>query len=353
MKTHALHKAKTITALGFFLKEKNMSEISPETVWHIDKSKLMELLDSRVSATKPKSIRFYAPSFMYYKTSYYCSSTKDFPTISVTGKGCALKCKHCGGKVLETMYPATTPDELLKLCAKLKDGGAYGCLISGGCLPDGSVPLGKFLDAIESVKRNFGLAIFVHTGIIDAYTAERLKLAGVDAALIDIIGSDETVREIYNLNVTVNDYDASLRALNDAGIAFVPHVIVGLHYGMLKGEFHALKMISKYKPSAIVVIAFMPIHGTQMANVKPPEPTDIARVLATARLMFPKVPLVLGCMRPKGKHRAETDILAIKAGVDAIAFPAEEAIKFAEKEGYSISFSSFCCAQVYADALRA
>jgi uncharacterized radical SAM superfamily protein len=35
-------------------------------------------------------------------------------------------------------------------------------------------------------------------------------------------------------------------------------------------------------------------------------------------------------MRPKGKHRAETDTLAIKAGVDAIAFPAEEAIEYAE-----------------------
>ena len=65
--------------------------------------------------------------------------------------------------------------------------------------------------------------------------------------------------------------------------------------------------------------------------------------------MFPQTPLVLGCMRPKGKHRVETDVLAIKAGVDAIAFPEEEAIKFAENQGYDISFSSFCCSQIYLD----
>jgi hypothetical protein len=65
--------------------------------------------------------------------------------------------------------------------------------------------------------------------------------------------------------------------------------------------------------------------------------------------MFPQTPLVLGCMRPKGKHRAKTDILAIKAGVNAIAFPAEEAIKFAEKQGYETAFSSFCCSQIYSD----
>ncbi|MEM3597056.1 MAG: radical SAM protein [Candidatus Bathyarchaeia archaeon] len=329
-----------------------MPEISLENVWQINEKELFAILDSGVLAAKPKRVRFYAPSFMYYKTSYYCSSPRDFPTISVTGGECALKCKHCGGKILETMYPAKTPEELLKLCAKLKENAASGCLISGGCLPDGSVPLRKFLDAIERVKRELGLVVFVHTGIIDAYTAERLRLAGVDAALIDVIGSNETIREVYNLKVTVSDYDGSLKALNDAGIPFVPHVIVGLHYGMLKGELQALKMISKYKPSALVIIAFMPIHGTEMANVEPPKPMDIARVLATARLMFQNVPLVLGCMRPKGKHRTETDILAIKAGVDAIAFPAEEAIKFAEKEGYKLSFSSFCCAHVYVDALR-
>jgi uncharacterized radical SAM superfamily protein len=132
-------------------------------------------------------------------------------------------------------------------------------------------------------------------------------------------------------------------------LPFVPHVIVGLHYGKLKGELHALQMISRYKPSALVIIAFMPIHGTAMAQVEPPKPLDIARVLAAARVMFPKTPLALGCMRPKGKHRAETDVLAVKAGVDAIAFPAEEAIKFAEKQGFKISFSSYCCSQIYLD----
>jgi hypothetical protein len=54
-------------------------------------------------------------------------------------------------------------------------------------------------------------------------------------------------------------------------------------------------------------------------------------------------------MRPKGKHRRETDILAIRAGVNAIAFPAEEAIEFAKNQGYEVTFSSMCCSQIYAD----
>jgi len=326
-----------------------MTQISAETIWRMNENELTNLLDTGAFAPKSKKIHFYAPSFMYYKTSYYCSSQNEFPTISVTGRGCALRCKHCGGKVLETMYPATTPAKLLKLCERLKRNGALGCLISGGCLPEGSVPLEKFVDVIGKVKRELGLTVFVHTGIIDSETAKKLRNVGVDAALIDIIGSDNTIREIYNLNVAVKDYEDSLKALQEAGIVFVPHVIVGLHYGKLNGEFQALEMISRYKPSALVIIALMPIHETEMERVEPPRPMDIAKVITVARLMFPKTPLVLGCMRPKGEHRAITDILAIKAGVNAIAFPTEEAIKFAENQGHSISFSSLCCSQIYAD----
>ena len=321
----------------------------PRNIWQMSDGELLHFLNKNIEHSKPRKIRFYAPSFMYYRTAYYCSSPCDFPTISVTGKGCALKCKHCGGKVLETMYPATTPEELYSLCRKLKAKGALGCLISGGCLPDGSVPLDRFAESIRRVKADFGLTVFAHVGVINFERALRLKEAGVDAALIDILGANETIREICNLDLTVENYEEALKALSQAGLPFVPHVIVGLHYGRLKGELNALQMISRYNPSALVVIAFMPIHGTAMAHAKPPKPLDITRVLAVARTMFPETPIALGCMRPKGKHRAETDILAIKAGVDAIAFPAEEAIKFAESRGFEMIFSSYCCSQIYVD----
>jgi uncharacterized radical SAM superfamily protein len=327
-----------------------MVQLSPEKIWRTSEKELLGLLNSGAFVSKPKKAHFYAPSFIYYKTSYYCSSPTRFPTVSVTGTACALNCRHCGGKILQTMHPANTPEKLFELAVKLKQNGALGCLVSGGCLPDGSVPLKQFIPTIAKIKRELGLTVFVHTGIIDAATATALKTAGVDAALIDIIGSDETIRKVYNLNVTTKDYAKSLKALQEAGLNFVPHVIVGLHDGKLKGELNALKIIASVKPSAIVVIAFMPIHGTAMAKVKPPQPADIAKVTATARLMFPRTPLALGCVRPKGKHRAETDVLALKAGVDAIAFPSEEAAKYAEKQGYAVSFSSYCCAQIYVDA---
>lgn len=296
-----------------------------------------------------KAIRFYAPSFIYYKTGYYCSSPVAFPSISITGRSCSLRCKHCEGIVLNTMSPACSPKELVDLCADLKSKGSVGCLISGGCSRKGSVPLDGFIDAIAEVKRNLGLTIIVHTGVINEVTARRLKMAGIDAALIDVVGSNETIREIFDLDVDVGDYENSLRVLRDAGIPTVPHVLVGLHYGRLEGEARAIEMISRYNPSAVIIIVFMPIPGTAMEHVTPPSPQSVARVIANARISMPSVPMALGCMRPKGRHRTETDILAIKAGVNAIAFPAEEAVKFAKSLGCDVSFSSLCCSQIFTD----
>jgi len=326
-----------------------MSNLNAENVWRMPKEELVSLIEEGHFTNRTGKIRFYAPTFAYYKNKYFHSPPNAFPSISITGSSCALNCKHCNRKVLDTMIPALTPEKLFDACVKLKKKGAVGCLISGGCLPDGSVPLDKFVDAIAQIKKKLGLTAITHTGIIDYSTAKRLKAAGVDAALIDIIGSDETIREIYRLDASVADYEQSLRAFHDAGIPFVPHVLAGLHYGELKGELEALKMVAKYSPSAVIIIAFIPIRGTPMERVVPPEPEDIARILVSARLMMPETPVALGCMRPKGKHRINTDLLAVRAGVDGIAFPVEEAVRLAESMNLETSFSSLCCSQIFED----
>jgi len=327
-----------------------MSQPSVESIWRLNPQEIVNLLDSKVFMQKNHKIHFYVPSFTYYKSSIFCSSQNFFPTVSVTGTGCALNCKHCGGKVLSTMQSAITPDDLFGVCSEFKKSGAVGCLISGGCLSNGAVPLKPFIAVIARIKRELGLTVFVHTGIVDLETAVLLKQSEVDAVLIDVIGSQEIINKVYRLNITVNDYAKSLDALQTAGLNFVPHVLVGLNeFSNLEGEYAALQMISKTKPSAVVIIAFMPLRGTEMAHINPPQPHDIARVVASARVMFPKTPIVLGCMRPKGTIRIATDVLALKSGVDAIAFPSQQAINFAKTQNWDISISPYCCAKIFTD----
>jgi len=245
------------------------------------------------------------------------------------------------------MIPATTPEDLIAVCEDIRGKGGVGCLISGGCLPDGSVPLERFTEAIARIKREFGLTVVVHTGIVNEHVARGLKKAGVEAALIDVIGSDETIQDVYQLKAKVKDYDKSLKILHDSKIPIVPHVLVGLHYGEIKGEIQALKMISKYNPAAVIIIALMPIKETPMENVNPPSPEAIVRVITAARFMFPTTPLVLGCARPLGEHRIKTDILSLKAGINAIVFPTEEAIQLAKSIGLKATYLPICCSQIY------
>ncbi len=306
------------------------------------------ILSKEISLKKfGNKISFFAPSFIKYENIYFSSKKNFFPSISITGNYCALKCKHCNGKLLNSMYPALTPKELIDICKYLKNKGAKGFLISGGCMQNGMVPLDKFIDSIALIKKELGLTIVVHSGLINKNIAEKLSKAGIDAVLIDIIGSNETIKEIYNLNAKIEDFEKSLKILKDENIRFVPHILVGLHYGKIKGELKALEIISKYSPSALIIIVFTPIPGTKMENILPPKPKEVTKIIITSRIIMQNIPIVLGCMRPKGEHRIETDILAIKAGINAIAFPTKEAIEYAKELKYNISFSNLCCSQIF------
>ncbi|MCW3998221.1 MAG: radical SAM protein [Candidatus Bathyarchaeota archaeon] len=316
--------------------------------WEKNPNKLLDYLDSGVLAQNPKVINFYIPSFIPLKTKYYHTIPNLFQTFSITGSQCKLKCNHCGGKILGTMQPATTPKKLFDAALKLKKDGGIGFLISGGCQSDGSIPIKQFIPTIAKIKRELDLIVFVHTGIMNFEIAKELKKAKVDLALIDVIGSETTIKKL-DINLKLNDYIRSLRALQRAGLSFVPHVIVGLDNEKLRSEFNALKIISSTQPSAIVIIAFMPIRGTNMARIKPSDPEDIAKVLVASRLIFPKTAIALGCMRQRGEERKTTEIYALKAGVAAIAYPTEETIKYAKTNNYKIIFQSHCCAQIFLD----
>jgi hypothetical protein len=294
------------------------------------------------------TIYFSVPGMVHFDTPFYTATDPyRFPSISITGESCYLNCEHCGKEILKNMIPATTPERLLKVCAKIKKKGGKGCLISGGSLKDGRVPLKSFVPAIKRVKNELLLDIVVHTGVVYPELAEDLAEADVDAAMIDIIGSNETIRSVYHLDLKVTDFDRSLSILEKKGIPIVPHVVVGIHYGKLKGEKRALQLISKHKPAALVIVALTPLEGTPMKQVAPPSPINITRVILAAKLMMPNIPLLLGCIRPGGKHKSETDLLAIRAGVNGIAYPSEEGYNFAKKIGLQTKFSEECCALIY------
>lgn len=268
-----------------------------------------------------------------------------FPAISITGKECQLHCLHCGGRFLNQMKSITSPSELRSFCHDLFQNKGIGCLISGGCDSQGSVPLTPFIPAIAQIKQTTSLFINVHTGFLSEAEAQLLAETEIDCASVDVVGDDAIIHGIYGLtNRSVQDYTNTLEALSRLNVPIAPHICVGLHNGQLSSELDALKLIkNSIDPTVLVIIALMPSKDTAMEMFDPPSNTDIARVCALARLLFPTSEVALGCMRPRGTTRREMERLAIEAGVTRIALPTKSTLNYLQENGYITSKEDACC----------
>ncbi len=274
-------------------------------------------------------------------------SSQNFISISITGTSCALQCKHCKGHLLKGMEPVLTPDALVERCRTVAASGGEGVLISGGSDPLGHVPIDGFIDAITKVKQELCLQVVVHTGLVTRDVAEGLCRADVDAVMLDVIGDSGVAGDVYHLPDGVRLIKESLSILDDTGVRIAPHILVGLNYGHLAGEIEALDMISEIHPDAVVIIALSPLRNTPMAGVAPPSPESIGRIMTAARLGLESVPLLLGCARPMGKHKIETDEFAIKCGANGIAYVSQEGVNLAREIGLHPVFKDVCCSLAY------
>ncbi|MGM9572326.1 MAG: radical SAM protein [bacterium] len=255
--------------------------------------------------------------------------------ISFTGSECSLNCAHCGGHYLSNMVP------LDKAKAVLKARGATSCLLSGGCENNGVVPLSKQLDFIHSLKGKYRLN--THLGLAKSEEIKQI-CSLVDLVSFDIVVDQETISEVYHLPYTVEDYKHTYTLLQKEAKSVVPHICIGLKGGEIKGEYQTLELLKELGAKKIVFIVFIPTKGTTYENRKPPELEEVGRVLATARIEFPDIPIYLGCMRPAGKYRGQLDLLAVQCGLNKIVIPTPPAVNYAKEKNLTIIREEECCA---------
>ena len=293
----------------------------------------------------PDRMRFHAPGLKRYETSEYsCQDAAEFVSISLTGTACALSCEHCKMAVLRGMDDLAAFDgSLFELCARLAQRGARGVLVSGGSDAQGRVPLLPHMDDLARVREELGLVVRVHPGLPDEETCAGLGRLGVDGAMIDLIGHEDTIRDVYHLDATPDDYELALERLERHGVPTVPHIILGLHFGRMLGEERALEMVARHPPRLLVLVVLMPLGGTPMAGATPPPLSDIAAFFERARKTLPSTPVMLGCARPLGELKVEIDRLAVDAGLNGIAYPAEGIVAYAAERGFAPSFVNACC----------
>jgi uncharacterized radical SAM superfamily protein len=264
-----------------------------------------------------------------------------YPAVSLTGERCELMCDHCRGSLLAPMIAAERPEALVEACRTLEREGHPGVLISGGCDAEGRLPWERFLPAIRRIKATTRLHVSVHAGFIDREDALGLKGAGVDQALVDLVGDDDTLRRIYHVPFGVERIAAALEALQCAAIPVVPHIVCGIDGGRMVGEDRALDLVARYRLEQLVVVSFMGLPETPLHRAAPPPPEAVAGLIVRARLRMPHLLISLGCARPRGDSRLDT--LAVDAGVNRIALPSDEAVARARHYELEIRYQRSCC----------
>lgn len=241
------------------------------------------------------------------------------------------------------MPHALDSDSLVRFGLEAAERGDFGLLVTGGSDRQGRLPWADFIPAIARLKSETNLTITVHSGIVDKDTARALKNAGVDQALVDVIGDETTAKEVYHLEDGTRMIRRTLDSLAAARMEIVPHVLYGLYFGRPRGEMAALEILKGYPLKKYVVVVLMSAKGTPMAQVTPPPPEQVARFIANARLELPNLHASLGCARPRGRYRRDLDVLAVKAGVNSLALPSERAIQEAQERGLEVVHKEACC----------
>src|SRR5512134_2399225 len=196
-----------------------------------------------------REIRFSTPTFRSFSSCELSGCGKNsFPAFSVTAAGCALMCDHCQAKILEPMIPAVSPEALdRKVRALIAREDLRGFLLSGGSNRRNEIRYERYYPVVERLKRYFPhLRIAVHSALLDERRAKLMEAAGVDTAMMDVIGARETIAEVYHLERPVEDFEATLAALCSTSMEVVPHIVIGLHYERLLGEAHALDIVSRH-----------------------------------------------------------------------------------------------------------
>ncbi len=296
------------------------------------------------------AIEFYAPGLKRWQSSEWVPKRANrFLPVSVTGTACALQCDHCQTKVLEGMISLDKERDLFATAARLRAQGTDGVLVSGGSSRHGGVPLLPHVGAMRRVREELGMRVVVHSGVVSPKLAAGLASAGVDGVMLDIIGAEETIRQVYHLDLTPADFERSLAVRSDQGLRIIPHIVLGLHYGRFLGEWAALEMIARHPVSTLILVVLTPLVGTPMGHLPPPPVQDVTDFFATARARMPDTRVNLGCGRPMGEMKIALDRAAIDHGLNGIAYPAEGMVAYARERGLEPAFHEYCCSLTWAE----
>jgi biotin synthase len=239
--------------------------------------------------------------------------------LSIKTGGCPEDCGYCSqsahfdtGLEAEKLMPL---DEVVAAARRAKAGGADRFCMGAGwrSLKDRDVP--KVAEMISAVKAE-GLETCVTLGMLENGQAEQLKQAGLDYYNHNL----DTSPEYYPSVVSTRTYDDRLETLakaRTAGIKLCVGGILGMGEGRTDriGLIHELSKLTPH-PESVPINMLVPIKGTPLGESPAISVTEMARAIATCRIVFPKSWVRLSAGR-EGMSEGE-QALCLLAGANSI-----------------------------------
>jgi biotin synthase len=175
-----------------------------------------------------------------------------------------------------------------------------------------------FEQVLEIVKdvAALGLEVCVTLGMLNEDQAKRLKAAGCAVYNHNIDSS----RAFYETIVSTHTFEQRLqtiRAVRAAGLEVCCGGIVGMGE-KIEDSIHFLHELTLMDPppESIPINQLVPVPGTPLEDMDPPPPLEFIRMIAAARILFPRSRIRLSAGR--ASMSIETQALAFLAGANSI-----------------------------------
>lgn len=242
--------------------------------------------------------------------------------LSVKTGGCPEDCGYCAQsarfKTGVDATPLMTLQEVQAKATRAKELGASRfCMGTAWREVKDGPQFEQVLDMVRSV-RALGMEACVTLGMLTDAQARQLKDAGLTAYNHNL----DTSREFYPRVISTRTYDDRLRtlqAVQNAGIAVCCGGIIGLG----ESEDDRLRLLVELAnlektPESVPINCLVPIDGTPLENAPPVDGIELVRLIATARIAFPKARVRLSAGRDRMSR--ELQVLCFMAGANSIFF---------------------------------
>jgi biotin synthase len=171
------------------------------------------------------------------------------------------------------------------------------------------------LEMVRGVSA-LGLEVCVTLGMLNADQAKRLKAAGCKVYSHNIDSSKDFYETIISTR-TFGERLQTIDAVRQAGLEVCCGGIVGMGE-TIEHRIHFLHELTKMEPppESIPINHLVPVPGTPLADLPPVPPLEFIRMIATARILFPKSHIRLSAGRTMMSD--EMQAMAFFAGADSI-----------------------------------